>query len=111
MMDKGFKRSLSREQVDILAHIAMAPRYLKKHAEWLKSSGILNRRVGYHIGEQERIYVDMITAVHASEFEDYMVIEWCGFLHNLPDFDAVAYWFRFDHVNPPWWANRRWEED
>jgi len=104
------QKRLNQEQVNILVQIASAPRYLKKHSEWLKRSGILNRGVGYHIAEEERVFINMITAVHASDFEDWLVIEWCGFLHNIPGFDAAAYWFRFDHVDPPWWANRDYSE-
>lgn len=107
---------LNKEQLDVLAAIAKAPRLLQKHVKWLTSAGILsdqhsrwNTFTEPGFNDIEWFYIAIIDAVHANAFDSEMVIRWAVFCQrDLNRWDPAVYWARFPTVDRPWfcWSSR-----
>ena len=110
---------LNKEQVDVLAAIAKAPRWLPKHVKWLLKAGIIYGSPGERrlltslsfseFSDVEWFYISIIDAVHANSFDSEMVIRWAVFCQrDLERWDPAVYWARFPNVVRPWycWSSR-----
>jgi len=87
-------KDITKEQEEMLSRIAMAPRMLKKHWRWLRSSGLIKQRYRWNLTTRALFYIEMITQVHGPSMDKDWIRSWYNILRWTHNPEMIAKFWR-----------------